>query len=145
LSGPPPDTDRADFETIEAAVMETERGRWFLAEFARRVRAREAGHLLRALDRLEGLLLRTRAEEARASASARQATNLARELADLLARVTVEGGRPLLKSAEPGVGERREFPKRPPGAPAIGSIEARLLALADIEGPPVTRRLDVFR
>jgi hypothetical protein len=140
LSGPPPD---ADFETIEAAVMETERGRWFLAEFARRVRAREAGHLLRALDRLERLLLRTRAEEARASASARQATNLARELADLLARVTVEGGRPLLKSSEAG-DEQREAPRRR-GAPAIGSIEARLLALADIEGLPVAQRLDVFR
>jgi hypothetical protein len=143
LSGSP-DTDRADFETIEAAVMETERGRWFLAEFARRVRAREAGHLLRALDRLEGLLLRARAEEARASAAARQATNLARELADLLARVTVEGGRPLLKS--PGAGdEQGETPKLPRAPPTIGSIEARLLALADIEGLPVARRLDVFR
>lgn len=37
------------FETIEAAVMETARGRWFLDEFARRIRAAET-------DRIEALL-----------------------------------------------------------------------------------------
>lgn len=43
----------ADFEAIEAAVMETSRGRWFLAEFARRNRTADTGVLLEALSRIE--------------------------------------------------------------------------------------------
>lgn len=43
----------ADFETIEAAVNETARGRWFLAEFTRRLRAAETDRLLAALRRIE--------------------------------------------------------------------------------------------
>ncbi len=43
----------ADFEAIEAAVMETSRGRWFLAEFARRNRTADTGILLEALSRIE--------------------------------------------------------------------------------------------
>jgi hypothetical protein len=39
-----------DFDTVEAAVMETERGRWFLSEFARRQRANENAAILAALD-----------------------------------------------------------------------------------------------
>jgi hypothetical protein len=42
-----------DFEKIEAAVMETARGRWFLLEYARRQRAEETGRLLQAIERLE--------------------------------------------------------------------------------------------
>jgi hypothetical protein len=43
----------ADYETIEAAVMETERGRWFLKEFARRNRTADTQMLLDAIDRIE--------------------------------------------------------------------------------------------
>lgn len=43
----------ADFETIEAAVMETARGRWFLAEHARRARAADTQRLMTALQRFE--------------------------------------------------------------------------------------------
>ncbi len=43
----------ADYEAIEAAVMETSRGRWFLAEFARRNRNADTTMLLTALDRIE--------------------------------------------------------------------------------------------
>lgn len=40
-----------DFDAIESAVMETPRGRWFLAEFARRTRAAETDRLLEAIER----------------------------------------------------------------------------------------------
>ena len=53
MAGPPQGLSEADFETIEAAVMETERGRWFLGEFARRTRASDTLRILEALDRLE--------------------------------------------------------------------------------------------
>ncbi|NNM71894.1 hypothetical protein [Enterovirga aerilata] len=45
--------DERDFDAIEAAVMETERGRWFLGEFARRNRLAETRLLLDAMTRLE--------------------------------------------------------------------------------------------
>lgn len=42
-----------DYELIEQAVMETSRGRWFLAEFARRNRSADTRILLDAIKRLE--------------------------------------------------------------------------------------------
>lgn len=42
-----------DFEAIEAAVMETARGRWFLSEYARRMRAAETTKVLEAITRIE--------------------------------------------------------------------------------------------
>lgn len=45
-----------DYEAIEAAVMETERGRWFLAEYARRNRTADTRLLLDAIRRLERIL-----------------------------------------------------------------------------------------
>jgi chemotaxis protein CheZ len=46
----------ADYELIEAAVMETERGRWFLGEYARRNRHADTMMLLGAIERLAGAL-----------------------------------------------------------------------------------------
>ena len=46
-----------DYEEIEAAVMETARGRWFLTEFARRQRGTDTRILLDAIRRLEDQLL----------------------------------------------------------------------------------------
>src|SRR3954453_3739730 len=46
----------ADYEAIEGAVMETARGRWFLAEFARRNRNADTTMLLKALDRIEAAM-----------------------------------------------------------------------------------------
>lgn len=54
MSSPqPPALTREDYETIEAAVMETTRGRWFLAEYARRNRQADTTVLLEAIGRLE--------------------------------------------------------------------------------------------
>jgi hypothetical protein len=43
----------AEYESIEAAVMETARGRWFLSEFAQRNRTADTTMLLEAIKRLE--------------------------------------------------------------------------------------------
>jgi chemotaxis regulatin CheY-phosphate phosphatase CheZ len=43
----------AEYESIEAAVMETERGRWFLSQFALRNRTADTKMLLEAISRLE--------------------------------------------------------------------------------------------
>ena len=50
---PPRGMSEVDYEAIEAAVTETVRGRWFLAEFARRNRMAETRQLLDAMSRLE--------------------------------------------------------------------------------------------
>jgi hypothetical protein len=52
-----------DFDTIEAAVMETARGRWFLKEYARRNRNTDTQAVLEAVDRLKVLPLDARAIE----------------------------------------------------------------------------------
>lgn len=49
----PASLDALDYEAIEAAVMETERGRKFLLEYARRLRAAETGKVLDALAVIE--------------------------------------------------------------------------------------------
>lgn len=48
------DFDRTEdyFEAIEGAVMQTPRGRWFLAEYAKRLRGSESQELLQAMERL---------------------------------------------------------------------------------------------
>jgi chemotaxis regulatin CheY-phosphate phosphatase CheZ len=52
-SAPTPPISEADYDAIEAAVVETVRGRWFLAEYARRNRTADTTMLLAALDRIE--------------------------------------------------------------------------------------------
>src|ERR1700748_1280264 len=50
---PPAGLSEDDYEDIEAAVMETARGRWFLGEFARRSHIGEMRQMLDAVARLE--------------------------------------------------------------------------------------------
>jgi hypothetical protein len=48
-----PELDGLEFDAIETAVLETPRGRWFLAEYARRVRAQDHDRIEAALARIE--------------------------------------------------------------------------------------------
>lgn len=77
ISAPPPGLQPEDYEEIEAAVMETARGRWFLAEYARRVRRAEGGKLLAALERLEARL------EAQGALAPEEAFSVAERLGEL--------------------------------------------------------------
>ena len=54
---PQPLLSEEDYRAIEAAVMETARGRWFLAEFARRNRQADTAMLLGAIARLERAIM----------------------------------------------------------------------------------------
>lgn len=56
MSVAPPLSGQDDFIAILSAVMETERGRWFLAEFARRNRHAETDRVLTAIARLEAVM-----------------------------------------------------------------------------------------
>lgn len=77
ISAPPPGLQQEDYEEIEAAVMETARGRWFLAEYGRRARAAEGEKLLAALERLESRL------EAQGALAPEETFSVAERLAEL--------------------------------------------------------------
>lgn len=64
-----------DFDAIESAVMETPRGRWFLAEFSRRTRAAESDRLLDAIER--------HTEAAKSAKSSSELDALYRDLEDM--------------------------------------------------------------
>jgi hypothetical protein len=64
MIAPPEGLNEADYDTIEAAVMETARGRWFLAEFARRSRVDETRQILDAFARLEQVVREQQASPA---------------------------------------------------------------------------------
>jgi chemotaxis regulatin CheY-phosphate phosphatase CheZ len=59
----PAPLSEVDYEQIEGAVMETARGRWFLAEYARRNRNADTTMLLKALERIEGAMRGERSVE----------------------------------------------------------------------------------
>jgi hypothetical protein len=79
-----------DYDAIASAVMETERGRWFLAEFARRNRAADTAAVLDALATLETRLA-SRQSAPQGSAEAvgriRAAASLAAGIREALAAV----------------------------------------------------------
>ncbi len=52
----PAGLEDSDFDTIEDAVLETARGRWFLREFARRARAADTSRLMQSISRIEDML-----------------------------------------------------------------------------------------
>src|SRR5262245_24072085 len=55
-----PTPSEADYEAIQAAVLETWRGRWFLAEYGRRNRNADTSLVLAAVERLETTMRRER-------------------------------------------------------------------------------------
>jgi len=75
-SGPP---DEANYDAIYAAIMATDRGRWFLTEFASRNRHIDTRALIRAIGRVEGAI--------RGQAPPSSADVLCRDLIDLAAAI----------------------------------------------------------
>jgi len=76
-SAAPPPTE-ADYDAILAAVMETMRGRWFLAEYAQRNRTADTRLVLTAIARVEEKL-----QEARPAAPAAPADRLRMDLVEM--------------------------------------------------------------
>jgi hypothetical protein len=128
LPAPPQGISPADFEAIEDAVMETERGRWFLSEFIRRRRAEDTVRIVAAIERLEA---RAEAAAARERLEADRAVGIVGELASLL--------RDLRRV------EMRTLPPSPTLARnAAGELEARLAALAELDALDVEKKLKLF-
>jgi chemotaxis regulatin CheY-phosphate phosphatase CheZ len=100
---PPAPLPEADYEMIEAAVMETARGRWFLAEYARRNRQADTASVLAAVERLERVVRRDRTldvQHALRSELVGMNRSLERLHEDLAALATKEGESNRLAGAE---------------------------------------------
>lgn len=85
-NAPPPGLAATDFDTIQSAVMETARGRWFLAEYARRNRMADTRMLLDAIARLENAVVAgplARTDAPAPDALAATAAQIAGRLADI--------------------------------------------------------------
>lgn len=95
-AGPGPDvtsfTDN-DYEAIEAAVLETQRGRWFLGEFAKRNRAADTMTLLEAIRTLERGISGV-AQPVAEAAMLGELESLSRAIAPLLEEVEATAGEP---------------------------------------------------
>lgn len=76
-----------DYEAIEAAVMETARGRWFMAEFARRNRHADTQQILGAIHRIERVVA-TPAAQPMAESDIAEATALIADLRIDLERIS---------------------------------------------------------
>jgi len=85
--------DEESFEAIEQAVMETARGRWFLAEFASRTRQADTASLLKSITRLERVIARSEPLEER-FASRAKLSRLIDDLDMLVATLVGEGTTP---------------------------------------------------
>lgn len=85
---PPEGMSEVDYEAIEAAVMETVRGRWFLAEFARRSHLDEMRQMLDAVARLEQVV--TANQTAPADPSIRLLVSRLKEVGTQLGRMLVD-------------------------------------------------------
>src|SRR6267154_2141091 len=55
---------QSDYDSICAALMHTERGRWFLDEYARRNRSADTRLLLAAIERIEAVVCAERSKQA---------------------------------------------------------------------------------
>ena len=90
---PPEGIAEEDYEAIEAAVMETVRGRWFLAEFARRSRVDEMRQMLDAMTRLEQVVAEQRTAPADPSIRllVQRLKDVAQQLEGLVADMRAQG------------------------------------------------------
>jgi hypothetical protein len=118
-AGAPP--DEAEYNAVYAAVTATERGRWFLAEFANRNRKADADLILAAIARVEAAV-RTGAAPQAAIPAAVQATS---------AQEAVSAGRG--ERDEPGVeeGVAKVVAADPPPADAAQELGQNTQALSD--------------
>jgi hypothetical protein len=138
---PPPTNGltEADFESIESAVMETARGRWFLAEFGRRRRIEDAARVLAALDRLEARAMRGEIERARLRVESERAAEVIRQLAQVLKDL-----RPLAEArGRSNILAKRSAPAGRQGGRA-GGLEHRFAALVELDGQDLESELKLF-
>lgn len=163
-----------DYEAIEAAVMETARGRWFLAEFARRSHVAEMKQMLDAMARLEQVVSTPPATPADPSVRllVSRLKQVGEQLGSLVADMRMAGvdayycdgietqaralgsllrlnaGADPARLKAPARESIRPEPARslPPAAPAhaVRAFDERLAALAALDALPTREKLRLF-
>ncbi|GJE16537.1 hypothetical protein [Methylobacterium marchantiae] len=81
--------DESEYDRIEAAMSESERGRWFLAEYARRNRSADTDVLLGAISRLESVVTADRPSDRESERVGRMRGDLM-DMAHAIARTKAE-------------------------------------------------------
>jgi len=129
----------ADFEAIEAVVTNTARGRWFLAEYARRRREEDAERILAAIDRLELRAARGEVDRTRQRLESERAAEIVRQLAEVLKDL-----RPLADARvrARAVEARANEPGREPAK--SGGLEQRFAALVKLDEQDLEDGLKLF-
>ena len=123
-----PSPDHADdvYAAIESTVTQTARGRWFLAEYARRRLAEDIGRILQAIGRLEARTARYDAERSRHDVEAERAADILRQLGEVLKDL-----RPL---ADARVRTKTLASRAPDEAAPTQALERRFAALVKLDG-----------
>jgi len=122
-----------EYDAIEQAVLDSPRGRWFLAEHTRRTRAVETDRLLAAIDRLYEAATQSAAGAAAEAGTAVQLDLLYRDLADM--RQSIATTRSELAAIRPrdGLNLKAAEVAQDPEAVAIAAERATLDILAAVE------------
>jgi hypothetical protein len=155
---PPAGLNTADYDAIEAAVMETARGRWFLIEYDRRRRAEETAQLLEAIARLERAVgsggrpalaapVKPAALPAPAQEPLANAGAIGERLQDIAWNMRERGVDEGVCAAVEEQARLLISPLKPAGARALMSPAAsdpRLEALARIDQMPLAEKLALF-
>ena len=157
---PPAGLTAADYDAIEAAVMETARGRWFLLEYDHRRRAAETTQLLEAVTRLERAVgsggplaleapSKIVALPAPAAQPLPQASIIAERLQDIAWNMRERGFDDAICGAIEDQARQVLGLTQPAGVPAPGpanpaTSDKRLEALARIDRMPLAEKLALF-
>jgi hypothetical protein len=135
----------ADYTAIHAAVLATERGRWFLAEYARRNRQADAAELLAAVERVGAASLGAATPDSSADQCRDQIdperlrTELA-EMAGAIARAVTE----LSTAHEPAAAEAKGRPAKVPQAHEVAPAVDMATAAREIDELAWTMREQGF-
>ena len=156
----PPGMLQSDFDSIHAAVMETARGRWFLAEYARRNRMADTRMILDAMARLENAFGAGPVAAAGVSepdALAATAAQIAERLADIGWDLRERGSPDDVcaavdrqATAVQGLAQRLSDgaesaeQKRLPSPAHAPDLRASLNALARLDSLPLAAKLELF-
>lgn len=109
-----PELDLGNFEMVEAAVRLTERGRWFLDEFARRSRQRETLSLLAAMRKIENVVVSDR-----------------RGVDFQAIRNHIEASGKMIRNARTEI-DKQMFPLDPSVATGLQAVERHLIEMAQM-------------
>ena len=129
---PPEGLNRDDFDQIEAAVLETERGRWFLQEYARRLRAAETAEILAAVERLA-------ASDHEQHLARREAAEASAAMIEALQKLATFALGAIARDSAPSVAPPAR--RKPQGS---GELERRLSSLKELDALDVEAKVKLF-